>query len=144
MPGWGASLLVIGFLAQFAASVMDDEPDWLCLPVAFAGAATIAVLASVLLRYVVRPYFTGRAMEAAFGAAWREHQRDYADSEGEVERRWWRDVEVWRYRLGKPRHADETIPAYGRRLLGERRWSRAAADKRPPPDDYESSPAPDD
>lgn len=138
----GAALLIMGFLAQFVANVIDDEPDWLSLCRALAAGAMLATLGGVLLRYGVRPYFVGRAVEAALVSSWRDYQREdyYAEKPGEAERHWWWGVEGWGYRLGKPRRDGEDLQVYGRRMLGQRCWNRVGADKPPPPDDYESRP----
>ncbi len=135
----GATLLTGGFLAQLLDNAIGGErPSWLCLGITLSIAGALIVVAVLLLHFVVRPIFVGRAVESRLGFTWREVHRpdNFPNNPAEAVRQWWIAVEVWGWHIGQERRERESLQYYGRRVLGQRRWNRVGSDK-PPPIDYE-------
>ena len=125
----GGALLAAGFAAQLVPTVGADPP-WLCLWLTLPVAISVSAIAAAVLWRVLRPLNIQRAIAHDLEQRWVDYQRDYPDRE-EAERQWWAAIESWGYFIYKERRPGEELQAFGRRLVGERRWRQI--DRPPPP-----------
>jgi len=100
------------------------------VPLADPVAIGILAIAGLIWFRFLRPFEVRRAIAYDVEQRWPEYQDEYRD-QNEAAREWWLLLEAWGDLVfAETRRSGETLPEFGERLLGKRRWRRI---KKPPP-----------
>ena len=110
---------------------MGADPS-LGVPLADPVAIGILAIAGLIWFRFLRPFEVRRAIAYDVEQRWPEYQDEYRD-QNEAAREWWLLLEAWGDLVfAETRRSGETLPEFGERLLGKRRW-RWRRIKKPPP-----------